>query len=76
MLPRGKLIDPLCFAFNFNSDTDYLAKIRGPHFCWEKARFLIERKTPQRCQTWHMGGLQVLYNTQPRSNLVRPKHGY
>ena len=63
MLPRGKLIDPLCFAFNFNSDTDYLAKIRGPHFCWEKVRFLIERKTPQRCQTWHMGGLQVLYNT-------------
>ena len=35
MLPRGKQIDPLCFAFNFNSDTDYLAKIRGPHFCWE-----------------------------------------
>lgn len=77
MLPRGKLIYPLCFPFNFNSDTDYLARIHRPHFCWAKARFLIiERKTPQRCQTWHMGGLQVLYNTKPRSNLVRPKQGY
>ena len=63
MLPRGKLIDPLRFPFNFNSDTDYLAKIHLRHFRWAKARFLIERKTPQRCQTWHMGGLQVLYNT-------------
>ena len=57
MSPKGKLIDPLCFLFNFNSDTNYLAKIRRPHFCWAKARFLTERKTPQRRQTWHMGGL-------------------